>query len=140
MPTDREMEIAGAVGQVFDWIDSQISQNPAQCRECGKCCDFQSYDHRLFVTSCELIYFVTKLKSDKIKPMSAGRCPYNTDGKCTVYPFRFAGCRIFFCRGDEDFQRRLSEQASEKFKAICEEFGIPYSYTDLPTAFDKATI
>lgn len=140
MPTNIEMEITGAVGQVYDWIDSQISQNPAQCQECGKCCDFESYDHRLLVTSCELIYFGAKVSPDKIKPMTDCRCPYNIDGKCTVYPYRFAGCRIFHCKGDKDFQSQLSEQASEKFKTICQEFDIPYRYTDLPTALNKATI
>ena len=140
MPTDREIEIAGAVAEVYDWIDSQISQNPAQCDRCGKCCDFESYDHRLFVTSCELICFAVKLDADEIKPMPTGRCPYNIDGKCTVYPYRFAGCRIFSCKGDKDFQNRLSEQIAEKFKCICEKYHIPYRYTDLPVALNKATI
>jgi Fe-S-cluster containining protein len=149
MPTEREIElaaparrsgIAGAVDGVYGWIDSQISQNPAQCDACGKCCDFENYDHRLFVTSPELTYFALKLDPDKIKPMPAGRCPYNIDGKCIVYPFRFAGCRIFSCKRDKEIQNRLSEQAVVKFKAICEKFRLPYRYTDLPTALNKATI
>jgi len=140
MPTDRKNEMAGAVAEIYDWIDSQISQNAPQCQECGKCCEFESYDHRLFVTSCELIYFVVKISPDKIKPMPAGRCPYNINGKCTVYPLRFAGCRIFSCKGDRDFQSRLSTQAIEKFKAICEKFRLAYRYTNLPAALNKATI
>jgi len=139
MPTDREIEIAGAVVEVYDWIDSQISQNPAQCDMCGKCCDFESYGHRLFVTSCELIYFAVKLDPDKIRPMPTGRCPYNIDGKCTVYPYRFAGCRIFSCKGDKDFQSRLSEQAVVKFKGICGKFALTYRYTDLLTALNNST-
>ncbi|RKY06668.1 MAG: hypothetical protein DRP65_11485 [Planctomycetota bacterium] len=140
MPTDIEIEIADAVGQVYYRIDSQIGQYPAKCQECGKCCDFEGYDHRLFVTSCEVIYFAAKLDPDKIKPMPASRCPYNIDGKCTVYPFRFAGCRIFSCKRDKDFQNQLSEQISEKLKNICEEFRLTYRYTDLPIALNKATI
>jgi len=147
MPIDREIElaaparrsgIAGAVAQVYDWIDSQISQNPAQCQACGKCCDFESYDHHLFVTSPELIYFAAKLDPDKIKPMPSGRCPYNIDDRCTVYPYRFAGCQIFSCKADKDFQSRLSTQAIEKFKSICNRFNIPYRYTDLATALNEA--
>jgi hypothetical protein len=134
------MEIAGAVAEVYEWIDSQIGQTASQCEACGKCCDFEDYDHRLFVTGAELIYFAAKIGPKKIKPMPAGRCPYNIDGECTVYPYRFGGCRIFSCKGDKDFQSRLSEQAVEKFKAICEEFHIPYRYTDLATALNKATI
>ena len=133
-------KIADAVAEVYDWIDSQTGQAPAQCEACGRCCDFENYDHRLFVTSPEFIYFAAKLDPDKIKPMPSGRCPYNIDGKCTVYPFRFAGCRIFYCKGDKDFQSQLSEQVAEKFKAICEKFGLTYRYTDLPAALNKATI
>ncbi len=140
MPTERKMEITGAVAKVYDWIDSQISQNPAQCEACGKCCNFENYDHRLFVTSPELIYFAAKIDPGMIKVMPAGRCPYNIDNKCTVYLFRFGGCRIFSCKGDEDFQSRLSEQAVEKFKCICEMFNIPYRYTDLRAALNSTPI
>jgi len=63
-----------------------------------------------------------------------GRCPYNVGGKCTVYEYRFAGCRIFCCNADADFQSRLSESAIKKFKDLCTEFSIPYRYIDLPTA------
>ena len=140
MPTERKIEITGAVAEVYDWIDSQISQNPPQCEACGKCCDFESYDHRLFVTSPELIFFASKVGPDMIKPMPAGRCPYNIDGKCTVYAYRFGGCRIFSCKGDKDFQSRLSEQAVEKFKSICDRFNLAYSYTDLRAALNSTSI
>ncbi len=140
MPTERKMEIAGAVAEIYDWIDSQMGQTASQCDACGKCCDFESYDHHLFVTSGELMYFAAKIDPDKIKPMPAGRCPYNIDGECTVYPYRFGGCRIFSCKGDKDFQSRLSEQAVEKFKSICEMFNIPYRYTDLRAALNSTPI
>ncbi len=65
------------------------------------------------------------------------RCPYNIGGKCTIYEYRFAGCRIFCCKADADFQSRLSESALEKFKSICTEFRIPYRYNDLPTALNR---
>jgi len=140
MPTEREIEVAGAVAEVYDWIDSQTGQTASQCDVCGKCCDFESYDHRLFVTGAELIYFAAKIGPDKIKPMLAGRCPYNIDGVCTVYAYRFGGCRIFSCKRDKDFQSQLSEQAVEKFKSICEMFNIPYHYTDLPAALNSMPI
>jgi len=36
MPTDREIEIAGVVAQVYDWIDSQAGRISVQCDVCGK--------------------------------------------------------------------------------------------------------
>jgi hypothetical protein len=64
--------------------------------------------------------------------MTTSRCPYNVDGRCTVYEYRFAGCRIFCCKGDADFQGALSESAVNKFKSICTDFHVPYQYADLP--------
>jgi hypothetical protein len=64
-------------------------------------------------------------------------CPYNVDGKCSIYKYRFAGCRIFCCKGDKDFQSELSESAIKKFKSICTELQIPYQYTDLATALNS---
>jgi hypothetical protein len=133
-------KIADAVAEVYDWIDSQAGQELTQCDVCGKCCDFEGYDHRLFVTSPELIYFAVKLAPDKIKPMTTRRCPYNIDGKCTAYPYRFGSCRIFFCKADKDFQSKLAEEVLEKFKSICKEFNLPYHYTDLRAALNNASV
>ena len=69
-------------------------------------------------------------------PMTIGRCPYNIAGKCTVYEHRFAGCRIFCCKGDRDFQSRLSESALKRLMSICEECGLPYTYKDLAAALN----
>ncbi|MFA6186849.1 MAG: hypothetical protein WC770_06540 [Phycisphaerae bacterium] len=75
-----------------------------------------------------------------IKPMPAGVCPYMQDKKCTARDFRFAGCRIFFCKADEEFQSKLSEQAIKDFKQICDKYQLPYRYTDLKTALNNITI
>jgi len=128
------------VGRVYAWLDAQIREHPdsrGRCDACGKCCDFETFDHRLFVTPPELMYLAAKLGGEKIKPMPTGRCPYNIIVACSIYDYRFAGCRIFCCKGDKDFQSALSESALEKFKAICTEFGIPYRYLDLAAALNS---
>ena len=127
------------VAQLYDWLDSQIRQSanlPAQCDACGKCCDFARFDHRLFVTPPELMYLKANLHDEDLKPIPTGRCPYNTDGKCTVYDYRFAGCRIFSCKSNPDFQSTLTESTLKKLKSLCTQFHIPYRYTDLPTALN----
>jgi hypothetical protein len=141
------------VAGVYNWLDSQIRENSALagvCDACGKCCDFkgpapaseQGFDHRLFITTPELLYFAANVGVEnvnpphvwRIRPMTTNRCPYQISDKCTVYKFRFAGCRIFCCKGDAEFQSRLSEWAVKEFKSLCTEFQIPYRYIDLPTA------
>jgi hypothetical protein len=134
------------VAKVYEWLDLQISNNPAligRCDVCGKCCEFdkpaceQGFDHRLFVTTPEMMYLAAKLGAENMRPMPTSQCPYNIEGKCSVYKYRFAGCRIFYCRGDKDFQSELSESALKKFKSICEEFEIDYQYADLATALNN---
>jgi hypothetical protein len=128
------------VAGVYRWLQEQISSDagPAgECRACGICCDFDRFGHRLFVTPPELTYLAANLHAGNVKPMPGGRCPYNVDGKCMVYEYRFSACRIFCCNGDADFQSRLSEEALRKFKSICAEFQIPYRYIDLGTALNS---
>ncbi len=128
------------VAEIYDWLDEQIRDSRKQagrCDACGKCCDFDKYDHRLFVTSPELIYLIENLGYENIKPMTTGCCPYQVDGRCSIYKYRFAGCRIFCCSGDADFQSRLSELTLAMFRQICIDFDIPYRYADLPTALNS---
>ncbi|HIJ51721.1 MAG TPA: YkgJ family cysteine cluster protein [Planctomycetes bacterium] len=125
------------VAEIYEWLDQQVRNNDdmsGHCDACGKCCDFESFDHHLFVTPPELMYLAANLGDEKLKAMPTSRCPYQLDGKCTVYEYRFAGCRIFCCNGDSDFQSRLSESVLKKLKSTCTEFQIAYHYTDLATA------
>jgi hypothetical protein len=138
--TGAKNQLLNKVAEIYEWLDEQIHLSDDQgvrCDGCGRCCDFESFDHRLFVTPPELMYLATKLGAENVKPMPSSQCPYNVDGKCAVYEYRFAGCRIFSCKGDADFQSRLSESALKKFKSICIEFNIPYHYTDLATALEN---
>lgn len=134
----RDSEIAEAVGRVHEWIDSELAGEKASCKACGKCCDFDGFGHRLFVTKPEMIYLRVKL-SDNTQPMKTARCPYNVDAECQIHRHRFAGCRIFFCGGDADMQSRLTEAALVRFKSIGSEFGLDYEYADLRTALNRST-
>lgn len=134
-----DKQLIEKVALAYDWLDLQIQNSfkmASRCDACGKCCDFGSYDHRLFVTSPEMMYLVANIGAEKIKPMTTSRCPYNVAGNCSVYKYRFAGCRIFSCKGNSDFQGELSEAVLNKFKSIGTERQIPYRYNDLATALN----
>ncbi len=130
-----ESQIIKEVDAVYRWIDAQVSGMERSCRACGQCCDFDTFGHRLYVTTPELLHF-QHVVGPEIKPMPAGVCPYRKDGKCTVYPYRFSGCRIFACGGDSEPQNLLSEQAIAKFKAICVTHEIPYQYMYLKAGLE----
>ena len=129
-------DLVSAVEQVYQWIDQTLANRFPDCAGCGKCCNFKQYDHRLYVTSAELGHFKHFL-ADDLRQMHDGICPYCVDNKCTVHPHRFAGCRIFNCKGSEEIQSEISELAIEKLKDVCIEHNIPYSYCELSAALNS---
>jgi len=131
-------ELIKQVKQIYDWLDTQIKNNRRvkdSCHACGKCCSFEEFGHRLFITTPELYLLNSTVK--ETRSMTTDTCPYNKDGKCSIYKHRFAGCRIFFCKADKNFQSVLTENALKKLKQICRQFNIPYRYMDLKTALDQ---
>jgi Fe-S-cluster containining protein len=125
------------VAALYEWIDAQLGRDHAragQCSACGACCNFAAYDHLLFVTPPELIYLAERLGVESLARMTGGQCPYQEGTRCGVHRHRFAGCRIFCCHGDAEFQSELTEATLQRLKAMCERFAVPYHYADLATA------
>ncbi len=137
----KNEQIVARVSEIYKWIDEQLLASnliAGRCLACGKCCDFEKYEHRLYVTTPEIIFFADKIGKANIKQMTKGQCCYQIDGKCSIYAHRFAGCRIFCCRGNMVFQSELTEAVLKRFKALCEEFKIPYQYVELSAALKIA--
>lgn len=120
-------QLISDVQAVYDWLQGELAALVQPCTACGECCDFDAFGHRLYVTTPELIYFQHFL-GPEIKEMTAGVCPYRIDGKCSVYPYRFSGCRIFSCKGDAEKENAICEQAVSKFKDLCDQYKLPYRY------------
>jgi hypothetical protein len=141
----KKSKICSEVKEIYDWLDSNIKNFNPQCAACGKCCDFGTFGHKLFVTTPELLYFYKNVKNLKPtcppKPwrrrMPAQTCPYLENNKCSARDFRFAGCRIFFCKADSEQLSRLSEETIKKFKTLCEKYDLPYRYADLATTMNS---
>ena len=132
-----QMILLEVVG-IYEWLDREILQaaTNAACRQCGRCCDFEAFGHRLFVTTPEWLYFRHMLGEQTMLPMPSGRCPYNQEGLCTVHAIRFSGCRIFACQLDAQAQSELTESAIARLKAVCVKSGLPYQYVDLASALN----
>ena len=137
--TDKQKKITTEVEKIYSRISENRKAKPnksGNCNACGNCCDFDSFDHRLYVTTPELIYLTEKIGHKNIRPMKTQRCPYNTENKCGIYQNRFAACRIFACNADPDFQSDLTESTLKQLKKICQKLKIDYKYTDLKTALN----
>ena len=132
----QEVQVIQEVSSIYQWLESELAKLGQSCDACGKCCDFESFGHRLYVTTPELIYF-QHFMGPEIKQMPAGICPYRVEGQCTVYEHRFSGCRIFTCKGDAEKENRICEEAVRKFKALCDEHKIAYHYVDLQAGLEK---
>ena len=136
LQTDPDALIA-RVAELYAWIDTELEADPnlaGKCQGCGQCCNFEAYDHRLFVTTPELLYFQHRLNTRPVRTMTGGTCPYQEQNRCTIHTFRFAGCRIFCSHGCEEFQGALTERVLTRLKALCVEFELPYRYMDLKAA------
>ena len=131
----QDSQIIKEVDAIYRWVDQQVGLLDSSCRACGDCCDFESFGHRLYVTTPELIHFQHAV-GPEIKEMKSGVCPYRIDGKCTVYPYRFSGCRIFSCRGNTEKQNALCEQTVSKFKSLCDAYSISYRYVYLKAGLE----
>ena len=132
---NESAQLIQEVDAIYQWLDEQLAEMDSSCRACGDCCDFESFGHKLYVTTPELVYFQNHL-DHPVKAMSADVCPYRIDGKCTVYPYRFSGCRIFSCKGDTEKENALCEQTISKFKTLCNEYPIPYLYLYLKSGLE----
>lgn len=124
---------------VYERIDHHLAGANPDCKNCGNCCDFITYGHRLYVTTLEMLYLIHGMNStnqtrpltrfDALKP----QCPWQKKSGCTIRDYRPAGCRIFYCDLNTDFQNDLTEQVLASLRDLHKQFNAVYYYTDLLT-------
>ena len=142
LPHLKRDELAERMATFYTDVNAAIAAHGPTCWNRGECCSFDSFGHKLFVTSVELAYFARGQLQTWRSPRSDATCPYHENGRCTAREHRPLGCRIFFCdpsakpwQGSE-YERRLSE-----LKQIGDALGVTYRYTEwlsALTALDQA--
>ncbi len=128
-----------ALGGLYANLDNRLAAASPSCRNCGSCCNFQEFDHRLYVTTLEMLHFVTSLKESGVDGATRrllrpkkGACPYLGRTGCTARDGRPTGCRIFYCTGlDQAFQAETSEQTLDTLRRLHQQLRVPYYYADL---------
>jgi Fe-S-cluster containining protein len=139
-------EVVRAVGELYDRLQIQVKTRKPLCVQSGKCCRFDEYGHRLYVTTIELAAFVSQLlpiddcqlpieslPNRRSLPLAAspGGCPFQVDKLCGVHAIRPFGCRIFFCDPTSiQWQQEKYEQFHEEIKELHTLFGIQYFYVE----------
>lgn len=126
-----------AVGNVYQALQDAIDLQKPICSASGRCCRFEEYGHRLFVTTIELGAFLTQLRqqTSPTDPKSAleilAGCPFQLDGLCSVHTIRPFGCRVFFCDPTAtDWQKEQYERFHKELKRLHGNLEIPYFYVE----------
>ncbi len=134
----RNAEIRRAVAEIQREIESRINDRTPVCTASGRCCNFERYGHRLYVTGLEAAMTLDAIPvqralkaGDVTRARIEGTCPFVVDGLCGVHPVRPIGCRVYFCDSSAQlWVNELAEFAADAMKRVHEDFGIEYRYTE----------
>lgn len=118
-------------------VDAAISAYQPVCRNRGACCRFDSFGHKLYVTTLELAYFLHGCGLPWPLPLGDA-CPFQVAGRCITRSYRPLGCRIFYCDPDmRDWQGPEYESRLMELRRMSEELAIPYRYLEWLSALRR---
>lgn len=152
-------EVGEAVGAIYAQLQDAIDLRRPICSASGRCCNFEEFGHRLYVTTMELAKFVADLNVvgggwwvDRTEePRQLPRalpilstadprptthnpqasCPFQIDRLCSVHTIRPFGCRVFFCDPTAtDWQHEQYERHHTQLRRLHEELAVPYFYVE----------
>lgn len=136
-------DVSRAVADLYADLARRIDARRPVCRASGRCCRFEEFGHRLYVTTLELAAFVAQLDPAPspapitpsphlpILPSNPGGCPFQVDGLCSVHAIRPFGCRVFFCdETSTDWQHDQYEHFHARLRQLHDRVGIPYYYVE----------
>jgi len=137
-------EVSEAVGRIYRELQAEIDRRRPVCVVSGRCCRFEEYGHRLYVTTLELAAFMAGLKelskNGELGELSTdpGSCPFQIKKLCGVHAIRPFGCRVFFCDASAtDWQHEQYEKFHARLRALHEELGVPYFYMEWRAALEE---
>lgn len=153
-------QLPSALDAIYQEFQIELDRRKPKCDASGRCCRFESYGHRLFVSTIELavfssggmgvlpMYFRQTTGETPVPPTpvpptpvlpswihtqngDGTGCPFQVDGLCSVHGIRPFGCRIFFCDPTSiDWQTSNYERFHKKIKELHESLGIEYLYVE----------
>jgi hypothetical protein len=127
-------EVRRAVGHLYTAVQDAIDLRRPVCNASGRCCKFDDFGHRLFITTMELSAFLAEFNGPPasiIGEVSANGCPFQMNGLCAVHAIRPFGCRIFFCdKTAETWQQDQYGRFHSELKRLHEVLDVPYFYVE----------
>ena len=128
-------EVRAAVGGLYAEVQREVDLRRPLCVISGRCCRFEEYGHRLFVTTAELAAFSHDLRAAApaatTAPWDGTGCPFQSNKMCGVHAIRPFGCRMFFCDATStEWQNETYERFHARLKRLHEELAVPYFYVE----------
>ena len=137
----RRPEVPASVDELYRKVQAEIDRRRPLCVVSGRCCRFDEFGHRLYVTTLELAHFLHHLPPAHPRVDNPGGCPFQAGKLCTVHPFRPFGCRIFFCDASStEWQNQMYEHFHADLKLLHQTLGVPYFYIEWRAAMEMLAV
>jgi len=134
--------IDASIRALYADVDAAVAERRPVCNASGRCCKFEQFGHRLYVTGLEIAWFLGGVRGmgsgvqaarnevtdqadqtepaihlQQLSPHPAPRalspnCPYQVNGLCSTHTIRPLGCRVFFC---EEGTEDWQQDTTERF-------------------------
>jgi hypothetical protein len=126
-----DVELIASVQSIYADFERERASRQPKCDASGRCCRFEAYGHRLFVSTAELAAFVASRPPSPPTPWDGTGCPYQVEGLCTAREGRPFGCRVYFCDpSSTDWQQAQYERFHDAIRELHERRGVPYLYAE----------
>jgi Fe-S-cluster containining protein len=131
----KRHDVIDAVHALYARVTAEIDVRRPKCEMSGRCCNFETYGHRLYLTTVELAAFLHDLPATQLpQTIPQAGCPFQLGKLCTVHPIRPFGCRIFFCDPTAtEWQQSAYERFHAELKQLHEALDVPYAYMEWRT-------
>lgn len=151
----RDPAIAAELESIYAEAARAIEERKPICTASGRCCHFEAYGHRLYVTGLEAAYTVSRATgglSGAAAPASAsaarsadglvslpilsasrarGDCPFLKDNLCTVHTIKPLSCRTYYCDPTAQiWQQELTERLLADLRSLHDRHRIEYRYAE----------
>jgi len=138
LKASRRAEALASVDDLYRDVQTEIDRRRPLCVVSGRCCRFDEFGHRLYVTTLELAHFLHHLPPAHARATNPRGCPFQLQKLCTVHSFRPFGCRIFFCDATStDWQHHMYERFHGDLKRLHETLEVPYYYIEWRQALES---
>ncbi|MCA9300822.1 MAG: YkgJ family cysteine cluster protein [Phycisphaerales bacterium] len=126
----RDPAISSALDAFYDALRLEIEALAPVCVASGKCCHFEAYEHRLFVTGLEAATTAVRLESrPALSALDEPGCPFQVGRLCSVHTIRPFGCRVYYCDPKaRDWMEDASERYLRAIRALHEAHDLTYHY------------